>query len=69
MGLLVFPSRSRGAISERHYQDREASDEEPFLDPTDLANSVDPGELLEAGSTFNLSNIFYQVSLLAPHTP
>jgi hypothetical protein len=31
-------------------------------DPTDLANSVDPGELLEAGSTFNLSNIFYQVS-------
>jgi hypothetical protein len=32
-------------------------------DPSEFVNSLDPGELLEAGSTFNLSTIFYQVHL------
>jgi tetratricopeptide (TPR) repeat protein len=32
-------------------------------DPNEFVNSVDPEELLEAGSTFNLSNIFYQVRM------
>lgn len=30
-------------------------------DPNEFINSKDPEELLEAGCTFNLSNIFYQV--------
>jgi hypothetical protein len=35
-------------------------------DPHEFTNSTDPEELLEAGSTFNLSNIFYQVPPLPP---